>query len=207
MTIADNAPNSGWVSQILSQYNQDIPQSHIVVKTENRLSEDSFRERYEHLTDEELARIVDVRKDLVPEAASALEREVERRHLKQSGTPFLTRDSSTFGFVVGLIILPFAILLLHLGHGQLVYPFAVASIAISFSIWSWWDLRRSFWFWATIGCFTLLHIVLILVIPWQAGWVPAWITMLASTVDLGIMYGLIGLFARLNRKQDEESST
>lgn len=169
------------------------------------MSEDSFRERYEHLTDEELARIVDKRKDLVPEAASALEREAERRHLKQSGTPFLKRDSRPFGFVVGLIILPFAILLLHLGHGQLVYPFAVASIAIAFSIWSRWDLRRRSWFWATIGCFALLHIVLILVIPWQAGWVPAPITMLASIVNLGIMLGLIGFFARLNRKKDEES--
>jgi len=52
-----------------------------------------FRERYERLTDDELSRIVDVRKDLVPEAASALDREVERRHTEQPENPSWARNS------------------------------------------------------------------------------------------------------------------
>jgi hypothetical protein len=51
------------------------------------LSEESFRERYEKLTDDELLRVVDVRKTLVPEAAAALDREVERRKLNQPEAP------------------------------------------------------------------------------------------------------------------------
>ena len=56
------------------------------------MSEESFRERYERLTNAELSRVVDVRKNLVPEAAAALDREVERRKLDQPEAPSRARN-------------------------------------------------------------------------------------------------------------------
>jgi hypothetical protein len=172
------------------------------------LSNESFRERYERLTNEELWRVVEVRKDLVPEAILALDREVLRRHLKPSEAPFVTGDSRVYGAVVALIILPFLILLLHFGRRQLVYSVLCSAVAISFSIWSWWDLRRHFWFWITIGCFALLHVVLILLFPWQSGWVPASVLTFLCIVDIGVIYGVIGFLKKLhNTELNEESSS
>lgn len=170
------------------------------------LSDQSFRERYEHLTDEEIWRIVDVRKDLVPEAASALDREIERRHLKRRLTPLLTSDPYLFAIAVALILVPLVIWLAASGRSMLVYPVMVTVVAISSVIWVSWDLKRYVWFWTTMGSFVLLHTLFILVLPWQAGWLPAVATSLACVVDLGIMFGVIGLFERLNKKQDKSSS-
>ena len=172
------------------------------------MSKESFRERYERLTDEELWRVVEVRKDLVPEAILALDREVLRRRLKPPEAPFVTGDSRIFGAVVALIILPFLMLLLHLGRGQLVYPVLCTAIAIAFSLWSWWDLKRRLWFWTTIGCFALLHVVLILLFPWQSGWVLASVLTCLCIVDIGVMYGVIGFVKKLhNTELNEESSS
>jgi hypothetical protein len=171
------------------------------------MSEESFRERYKHLTDDELLRVVEVRKDLVPEAALALDREVEKRQLKLPKAPFLTSDPTLFGIVAALTILPFLFLLLHFGQRQLVYPVLETACVILLSIWSWWDLKGELWFWATMGCFLLLHVVLILVIPWRAGWVPAQITTVASAFDLGIMYGVIGFLQKWNKEEPNGDSS
>jgi hypothetical protein len=72
------------------------------------LSEESFRECYERLTDDELSQIVDMRKDLMPEAAAALDHEVERRHFKPESSSW-AKNPKTFGLVAGLIILPLVI--------------------------------------------------------------------------------------------------
>ncbi|MGA7243257.1 MAG: hypothetical protein WBX19_08750, partial [Terracidiphilus sp.] len=163
------------------------------------MSEESFRDCYERLTDDELSRIVDVRKDLVPEAALALDREVERRHFKRSEAPSWARNPKSFGFVVALIVLPLLISLKVLGRPEFVYPLMATSIAFAFTIWGRWELRRHSWFWATVGGFVLLHVVLILALPWRdPGWTPASVTMLASIVDLGIMLGTIGFVEKLN---------
>lgn len=165
------------------------------------MSGESFQECYKRLTDDELSRLVDVRKDLVPEAALALDREVERRHFKRAEAPSWARNPKSFGLVLALIVLPFIISLKAFGRPELVYPVMAASIAFAFTIRGRWELRRHYWFWATIGFLMLLHVTLILVLPWQSGWVPASVTMFASIVDFGIMLGIIGLVEKLNNKE------
>jgi hypothetical protein len=63
---------------------------------ENSVDTDSFGKYYEGLTDDELTQVVADRKDLVPEASSALDREVSKRHLKATEPPhwIKTPDSS-----------------------------------------------------------------------------------------------------------------
>jgi hypothetical protein len=45
-----------------------------------------------------------------------------------------------------------------------------------------------------------LHVLLILFVPWKAGWVPAPVTLVFCVVDLAIIYGVIGLNERLSRR-------
>ena len=59
------------------------------------MSEESFQQYYEHLTDDQLSQVVDDRKDLVPEAIAALDREVSRRHLKPPQPPIWTRQQDS----------------------------------------------------------------------------------------------------------------
>ena len=47
----------------------------------------AFDKYYEQLTDEQLALILSDRKDLVPDAIAALDREVQRRHLRPPARP------------------------------------------------------------------------------------------------------------------------
>jgi hypothetical protein len=51
------------------------------------MSEESFEQYYAALTDDQIEQVQIDRKDLVPEALSALDREVKRRHLGPSEPP------------------------------------------------------------------------------------------------------------------------
>jgi hypothetical protein len=51
------------------------------------MSKVAFDQYYEQLTDEELVQILSDREDLVPKALAALDREVQRRHLRPSAPP------------------------------------------------------------------------------------------------------------------------
>jgi uncharacterized membrane protein (DUF485 family) len=165
------------------------------------LSEESFRECYERLTDDELSRIVEMRRDLMPEAATALDHEVERRHFKQPEASSWAKNPKIFGLVAGLIILPLVISLDVFKRPELIYPAAAASIAFAFAIRGRWELRRHFWFWATTSVLLLLHVGLILTFPWRSGWVPASLIMLSSVVDFGIMLGIFRFVEKLCSKE------
>jgi len=56
------------------------------------MSGDSFQRRYEQLTDNELGQVVAEKRDLVPEAAEALEMEVHRRHFVSPPPPQWTQQ-------------------------------------------------------------------------------------------------------------------
>ena len=51
------------------------------------MREDAFQQQYEEMTDDQLEQVLADKKDLLPEAASALDREVQRRQLRPSSPP------------------------------------------------------------------------------------------------------------------------
>jgi uncharacterized membrane protein YhaH (DUF805 family) len=57
------------------------------------MNEEAFREHYRCLTDDELAQILADKQDLVPEAVTALDCEVQRRHLAPPESPRWTRQA------------------------------------------------------------------------------------------------------------------
>jgi hypothetical protein len=58
---------------------------------ETSMSEEAFRQHYEQLTDDELARVLADKQDLVPEAMGVLDQEVQRRHVVLPPPPQWTR--------------------------------------------------------------------------------------------------------------------
>jgi hypothetical protein len=59
------------------------------------MSEEAFQKYYAALTDDQLEQVQIDRKDLVPEALSALDREVKRRHLRPSEPPRWIRQPNS----------------------------------------------------------------------------------------------------------------
>jgi hypothetical protein len=62
----------------------------------------SFRQHYERLTDDELNQVVADSKDLIPEAALALDREISKRHLEGPDAPTWTRTPDSSDVVASL---------------------------------------------------------------------------------------------------------
>ena len=56
------------------------------------MREDAFQQQYERMTDDQLDQVVADKKDLLPEAATALDREVQRRQLSSSSPPKLISE-------------------------------------------------------------------------------------------------------------------
>ena len=110
--------------------------------------------------------------------------------------------SVLFGLVAGIIILPLVLTLRIFGRPELVYPVAVASIAIAFAVRGYWELRSHWWFWVTVIAIVCFHVPLILLIPWRAGWIPAPFIMLASIVDFAILLGVIGLVEKVLKRHE-----
>jgi hypothetical protein len=119
--------------------------------------------------------------------------------------------SIRFGLLVGAIVLPVVLLLRVLGKPELDYPVLGASVAIAFAIRGRWELRSRWWFWVTAIVIVCLHVSLIVLIPWKAGWIPAPITTLAGLVDLAILFGIFGLVEKLmeghRREEDVHQSS
>jgi hypothetical protein len=143
---------------------------------------------------------------LVAEAAIALDREVEKRHLKPPASPLLTSDPTLFAIVVRWRFFRssscFCILdeAARLSSSSCCLRNCVFDLELA-------EIEGHFWFWATIGCFVLLHAVLILLFPWRTGWVPAAILTPLCIVDLGIMFGIIGFLEKRNNKELDRKSS
>jgi hypothetical protein len=98
------------------------------------------------------------------------------------------------------VIFPVVPLLDHLGRPELTYPVIAALVAIGLAIRGSWELRGRLWFWITITVIVALHVPLILLVPWKAGWVPARVTTAFGIADLAIIYGVIGFIKKLSEE-------
>lgn len=65
---------------------------------------------------------------------------------------------------------------------------------------AFWALRKRIWFWLTVTMIALLHVPLIMFIPWGGGSVYYGGLMAVALPDFGIAYGIIRLVERaMNR--------
>lgn len=64
-----------------------------------------------------------------------------------------------------------------------------------------WKLKRHAWFWGTMIILALLHVPLVLVVPWTTRWVPALIIGAIDSVDLIVMLAILAVVEKLMEKR------
>jgi hypothetical protein len=71
-----------------------------------------------------------------------------------------------------------------------------------------WRLRRHVWFWATMAAVVALHVLLILFIPWTNKWVPALVTAGVDSLDLCLVFWILGIVEEFaGGPKDNDSET
>jgi hypothetical protein len=80
------------------------------------------------------------------------------------------------------------------GRGQAAW---VSAGAIAVAARFLWDLRTRVWFWITIVVIVLLHVPLIILIPWQAKQLTYVALLPAGLLDFAVAYGILRLVENL----------
>ncbi|HET8637383.1 MAG TPA: hypothetical protein VFL96_11075, partial [Acidobacteriaceae bacterium] len=75
---------------------------------------------------------------------------------------------------------------------------AAISVAMILTVvWLRWDLRKHVWFWVTIILLALLHVLLVLFVPWSNIDYPGVVLLPQSLFDLAALYGCIKLVEKV----------
>ena len=183
------------------------------------MDQHAFEDTYTRMTDWELAKVMRDRRDLVPTARAALDREVERRGL---GTEQLRKmrphsidkprhktdlerrlgkkrirgawlvAAMAFAFLLAVILDSFKAL-------QLFWPINITIVVPVFTVWGHLELKRRLWFWVAIATITAAHAVVFYFVawPWGTKWVWARVIEGICTLDLMAVFGLISLVEKL----------
>jgi hypothetical protein len=185
------------------------------------MNDQTFETTYAQMSDGELARVLRDKRDLVPEAVSALDREIQKRNLNPSqlhnlkphsiDRPWNRTPMGHFSQEIGLdkmrtkrirgvwllvlIVLSavFAFALDHFGILPLFWPI-VTTIAIPvFAIWGHWDLKGRVWFSAAIAIVIAAHAAFFRFVgwPWGTKWVPAFTIAGLWNIDLVAVFAII----------------
>ncbi len=115
----------------------------------------------------------------------------------------LTRKAA---LMVLLISLPFLFVLTALGYPAMGRAAAISVAAIVTTAIICWDSRRHLWFWITLSILILLHVPLILFVPWSNNNYPGVALLPQALLDFAITCGCINLVAKLMKRTDEASS-
>jgi hypothetical protein len=71
-----------------------------------------------------------------------------------------------------------------------------------------WRLRRYAWFWITMAAVVALHVLLILFVPWTNKWVPALVTAGVDSLDICLVFWILGIVEELaGGPKDNDSET
>jgi hypothetical protein len=112
------------------------------------------------------------------------------------------RTAKKWGVIAALLSLPVAIFVSHFvdpGRG------AAAGVSLALmllAIRAFWYLKQHAWFWMDIAVLTIMHIVLIVVIPWSNRSFPAPELWPIGIVDFALICGLIKLTEKAMGRND-----
>ena len=97
--------------------------------------------------------------------------------------------------MVGTLLIAF--LFDRFGRFDLASPTLFSALVIGFAITIKWELRRHLWFWITLTVIVVLHILLILLVPWTTKWIPALVVTPFCIADLVVILTIIKLVEKL----------
>jgi len=105
----------------------------------------------------------------------------------------------------GTILL--ALLFLATGRFELARPMMVSVAMVGLAITMRWKLRKHVWFWITMTFLAVLHVPLILFIPWSTKWIPAVMIAPFGLADLYAMLWVLAFVGRLMQVQKASQLT
>ena len=117
-----------------------------------------------------------------------------------------SRTAARWGLLVGVISLPVAMVVSHFfdpGRGR------AAGIALAMmigGIWAFWHQRRHAWFWMAVAALTVIHVALVVVVPWTNKSFPSPALWPVGIADFAAICGFIKLVEKAMSRGDAASS-
>jgi hypothetical protein len=102
-----------------------------------------------------------------------------------------------FGFLAAVCTSPILILFIYIGDERRGSTAWFSAIMISIVIRTFWRLRNRVWFWITIGFIVLLHVALIILVPWPFKQLSYVALLPIGILDVFIAYGILRLMERV----------
>lgn len=118
------------------------------------------------------------------------ERGIVEENNQTRETPPMTR---AWGLIIGICTAPLFIIFVYLGDPGRGRAAWVSAIVISAVIRFFWTLRKQTWFWVAIVIIVLLHVPLVLLIPWGDQSLSYVALLPIGFLDFCITYGIIKL--------------
>jgi hypothetical protein len=194
------------------------------------MSEQSYEETYAQMLDGELARVPRGKRYLVPEARTALDKEIQKRQIdpeklrkhrprnidgpKHPTTleKRMKQKRLRWRAILGLMVLSFflALALDHFDLLQIFWPIWITILIPTFTMWGFWELRGQLWFWTVVMLVMATQIAVFSLVgwPWGTHWVPARTIDGMCTLELiPIFAGLAWLEKRWKKHHEAESQT
>ena len=116
------------------------------------------------------------------------------------------RTAARWGLMVALLTIPLAIVVGHFvdqGRGM------AAGLALALMIGAvraFWYLRRHPWFWISVATLVIIHIVLIIFVPWNNKSFPAPAVWPVAIADFAAQCGFLKLVEKSMRRSDGTAS-
>ncbi len=115
-------------------------------------------------------------------------------------TPSKNALTSRWGLVAGLCsLLPF-FLLAYLGDPGRGRAAAICVAVVIVAARARWDLKNYGWFWGTLALVIILHIPLILLVPWTSKSYPGITLLPVAVVDYAIVWACIKLAEKVAKR-------
>ncbi|HEV2577402.1 MAG TPA: hypothetical protein VGU25_09350 [Acidobacteriaceae bacterium] len=89
------------------------------------------------------------------------------------------------------------LLFYHMGRPELTLPVLATVFVFVLILTVKWRLRAYAWFWSTIAVLVMLHVTMLLLIPWTKKWVPAVTSTAVVTIDIWAMLAVISVVGHL----------
>ena len=119
--------------------------------------------------------------------------------------PF-NRLNRRVAFVALLLGVSFFFLFSSLGEPARGRTAGISVGMIVGAVWMRWDLRKRVWFWVTIAILVLLHVPLVLLVPWSNNNYPGVVLLPQGLLDLAVVYNCIKLVEKVMKRSNDAST-
>jgi hypothetical protein len=128
---------------------------------------------------------------------------VAKKDIKEAKKIWLPWPAVLFLFVLAALLRG---LLKDNGMLYLYLPTWNCAAVLGFLFYVKWRLRRHAWFWTTMAAVLAIHILLIFSIPWTNNWVPALVTAGVDSLDLCLVFWILGIVEEFTGSAKDNAS-